>query len=73
MVGIDRIAGENVTTVIDLSQTDAEKSLLTAFENAEVVIHAAAHPGPSLEPSAGVDPAWGKAAVRSGIIGLEVS
>lgn len=72
MIGIDRVPGEHVTNVIDLSSAaEATPLLLTALDGAEVVVHAAAHPGPSLEPPAGVDPAWGGAAVRSGIIGLE--
>jgi nucleoside-diphosphate-sugar epimerase len=76
LAGIDRVGGEYVSHVLDLTPSSSalmpeqlEFELLKAFTFADAVVHVAAHPGPSATPPPGVDAA--AAASAASAIGLE--
>lgn len=71
--GIDRTPGEYVSDVVDLADSSADTAarLQQIMAGADILIHAAAHPGPSLNQPPGPAPGWGEAYISSSTIGLE--
>ena len=67
---LDRAPGADVSHVADLS-ADGRHTWASAFEGVDVVIHAAALPGPAREPPPTVDASLGAALEAAGVIGLE--
>ena len=70
LAGVDIKPGPFVSHVLDLASCSTD-ALGTAFDGADAIVHAAAHPGPSAQSPAG----WSEAAaaIATDAIGLEAA